>query len=128
MAKTAVTLGQYRAFWAAPDRNYQPVKTSDSHCNWNDVAYAKDDRHPVRCVNVQDAQAYARWFAKRHAAQLRVRIDSIDLPTDLEWEFNARSGRYTEPCLWPDGAGKVEACRDAQTALTSGLLGRPARY
>ena len=115
MAKTEVTLGQYKAFWAAPDRNYQPVKTTDTHCNWDDKEYTKDDRHPVRCVNTLDAQAYARWFAKRYAAQLGARIDSIDLPTELEWEFSARGGRYTQAFLWADDASKAETCRYAKT-------------
>ena len=115
MAKTEVTLGQYRAFWAAPDRNYQPVKTDNTYCNWDDKEWALDDRHPVRCVNTQDAQAYARWFARRHAAQLGLRIDSIGLPTELEWEFSARGGRYTQQYLWADDASKAETCRHAQT-------------
>ena len=115
MAKTEVTLGQYKAFWAAPDRNYQPVKTDNTGCNWDDKAAAKDDRHPVRCVNTQDAQAYARWFAKRHAAQLGLRIDSIGLPTELEWEFSARGGRYTQQYLWADDTSKAETCRHART-------------
>ena len=122
-ARTEVTLGQYKAFWAAPDRNYQPVKTTDTHCNWDDKEYTKDDRHPVRCVNTQDAQAYARWFAKRYASQLGVRIESIGLPTELEWEFSARGGRYTQQYLWADDASKAETCRHAHTNnCTGGVL------
>ena len=115
MAKTEVTLGQWKAFWAAPDRDYAPVKTENTYCNWHDSAYAKDDRHPVRCVNVADAQAYARWFAKRHGAQLGVRVSSVGLPTELEWEYSARGGRNSQQYLWADGADKAESCRYART-------------
>ncbi len=116
IGKTEVTVGQWKAFWNAADRDYQPVKTSDTYCNWNDQDYARDDRHPVRCVNVADAEAYARWFARRYADKLGVRVDSIGLPTDLEWEFSARGGRYTQQYLWDDGATREETCRHAQTA------------
>ena len=114
MGKTEVTLGQWKAFWNAPDRDYRPAKTADTHCNWNDAQYAKDDRHPVRCVNVPDAEAYARWFAKKHGAALGVRIESIGLPSEMEWELAARGGRYAQKFLWEEGASDAEKCRHAQ--------------
>ena len=114
MAKTEVTLGQYWAFMK--DSKYQPVKTDYTYCNWNDAANAKDDRLPVDCVNTQDAQAYARWFTERYGKQLGVRLESIGLPTELEWEFSARGGRNTQAYLWADDASKAETCRHAHTA------------
>ena len=120
MAKTEVTLGQWKAFWNAPDRDYQPTKTDNTHCNWNDGEHAKDDRHPVRCVNVADAQAYARWFARRHGAQLGVSVSSIGLPTELEWEYSARGGRNSQQYLWADGAADAEICRHAHTGKCRG--------
>ena len=113
MGKTEVTLGQYKAFMK--DSKYQPVKTDNTHCNWSDTAYAKDDSHPVRCVNTQDAQAYARWFTARYGNQLGLRLESIGLPTELEWEFSARGGRNTQQYLWADDASKAETCRHAHT-------------
>ena len=118
MGKTELTLGQYKAFMK--DSKYQPVKTDNTHCNWDDAAYAKDDRHPVRCVNTQDAQAYARWFTERYGKQLGVRLESIGLPTELEWEFSARGGRNTQPYLWADDASKAETCRHAHTNNCTG--------
>ena len=114
MGKTEVTLGQYKVFMK--DSNYQPVKTDNTLCNWNDAAYAKDDSHPVRCVNTQDAQAYARWFTAKYGNQLGLRLESIGLPTELEWEFSARGGRNTQAYLWADDASKAETCRHAHTA------------
>ena len=74
----------------------------------------------MRCVNTQDAQAYARWFTKRHGAQLGLRIDNIGLPTELEWEISARGGRYTQQYLWADDASKAETCRHAHTTNCPG--------
>lgn len=120
MGKTEVTVGQWKAFWNAPDRDYRPVKTTDTTCNWNDGDHAKDDRHPVRCVNVPDAEAYARWFSKKHGAALGVRVESIGLPTELEWEFAARGGRYAQKNLWDDNASDAETCKHAQWSKCPG--------
>lgn len=116
MAKTEVTLGRWKAFWNATDRNYNPVKTDSTHCNWNDAQFAKIDSHPVRCVNVADAQAYTRWFAARYQNQLGFKVQSIGLPSELEWEYSARGVRLTQAYLWAENASKAEICRHAQTA------------
>ncbi len=105
MGKTEVTVGQWKAFWNAPDRDYTP---SGESC-WQ--KYAGDDRLPVACVNVLDAEAYVRWMNKKYAKTMGVRFD---LPTEVEWELAARGGRYTQNYLWKDGASKEEKCRHAQ--------------
>lgn len=122
MAKTQVTVGQWKVFWNAPDRDYVPEETKHTRCNWNDRDYADDDRHPVRAVNVADAEAYAHWFAKRYAGQLGVRISSIGLPTELEWEYSARGGRNSQQYLWADDADDAEICRHAQTRKSPGWV------
>ena len=51
-----------------------------------------------------------------------LRIDSIGLPTELEWEFSARGGRYTQQYLWADDASKAETCRHAQSQRCPGYV------
>ena len=123
MANTETTVGQYQAFII--DSGYQPAKTSDTYCNWNDKERVSHDRLPVSCVNVTDAEAYATWFAKKYAGQLAagplvVRVESMGLPSELEFEFAARAGRYTQAYLWADNASDAEICRHAQTVKCPG--------
>ena len=113
MGKTAVTVGQWKAFWTAGDRDYDPVDTAESLWRWSKGDGDKCDRHPMRGVNVADAEAYARWFAKKHGTALGVRIESIGLPTELEWELAARGGRYVQKYQWDEGASVATISKHA---------------
>ena len=53
-------------------------------------------------------------------AQLGLRIESVGLPSELEFEFAARGGRYTQPYLWSDKASDAEQCKHAQIAACDG--------
>jgi formylglycine-generating enzyme required for sulfatase activity len=117
MGKTPVTVGQWKVFWNAPDRDYTPVETEKTCRHWDDKNFADNDRKPVIGVNVLDAEAYVRWFNRRCAAELQAQIGRpvvFDLPTEVEWELAARGGRYTQDYLWADGASGQEKCRHAQ--------------
>ena len=115
MGKTEVTVRQWKAFWNASDRDYQPQQTDTTYCQWQDEAQSDDV--PVVCVSADDAEAYARWFARRHGAELGVAVESIGLPSELEWELSARGGRLTQDYLWDDDA---DACRHAQVSWCGG--------
>lgn len=109
MGKTEVTVRQWKAFWNASDRNYQPKLGRDTDCQWQD--HAKSEDLPVVCVNVADAEAYSRWLARRKIGKLGMAVESVGLPSELEWELAARGGRLSQDYLWDNFD---DACRYAQ--------------
>jgi formylglycine-generating enzyme required for sulfatase activity len=87
IGRREVTVDQYRQCVEA-QRCEAPGTTSG--CNWQ-----VPDRgaHPVNCVGIKDAEAYAAWFAEAQGLPYR-------LPTADEWERAARGGGTTYP--WGD--------------------------
>ena len=75
--RTEVTVADYRRCVAA-GRCGAPadigVPDMDTLCNWNKKGR---DRHPINCVDHEQATAYCAWVGKR-------------LPTEAEWEKSAR--------------------------------------
>lgn len=120
MGRTEVTVAQWRSFWTASDRDYQPAPSHGASCHWSDTELTKDESAPVRCVSATDAEAYARWFAKRFGTRLGVKVQGVGLPTEVEWELSARGGRYTETYLWDEQTSKSDWCRQAQFGKCAG--------
>ena len=86
-----VTRGQFAEF--AADEGYTP----NSSCNWQNPGFAQNNRHPVVCVSLGDAQAYVEWLSKETGQDYRLLSES-------EWEYVARAGTTTQYSI-PNNGG-----------------------
>lgn len=114
VARYFVTVAEYSQFFSATQR----VQTDG--CNvvdagqwqlqarrsWSDPAFAQTARHPVTCVTVADAQAYADWLSSQTGHRYR-------LLHEAEWEYAARAGTTTSR-WW--GEDPATLCRHANGA------------
>jgi len=92
----AVTRGEFAAFVSAT--NHKP----DGGCyvwtatewkeqadrSWRSPGFAQDDRHPVTCVNWNDAKAYTAWLSSKAGKPYR-------LLSEAEREYVTRAGPTT---------------------------------
>lgn len=75
----------------------------DASRAWDNLPWPVTGRHPVTCVNWEDAEAYARWLRSKTGKSYR-------LPSEAEWEYVARAGSQTP---WPWGDNPNDACKFA---------------
>ena len=100
MGRYEVTVGEYRAFASATGGGAGGGCFTLGDGDWRDPGYPQTDRHPVTCVNWEDAQEYVSWLSRRTGATYR-------LPTGAEWERAAAGS--------PDGVGCGDRSRDEGT-------------
>ena len=98
VGRFAVTRGEFAAFVAATGhktgggcyRLSEPKLNADR--NWGSPGFAQHDRHPVVCVNWNDAKAYAAWMSSLTGKNYR-------LLSEVEREYVTRAGS-TGPFWW----------------------------
>lgn len=101
-----VLRGEYAAFVAATGHAGGPCDGDTPGLDWRNPGFPQTDRHPVVCVNLSDAAAYATWLSRRTGRR-------YDLPSEAQWEYAARAGTATAR-FWGDG--RAEACAHANAA------------
>ena len=123
MAKTEVTLAQFRQFMTESNHQQQSMVyqgTTYVGCNyfdgkrygyvqrhsWEDPGFPQNEESPVVCVSWSDATAYAQWLSEKTGRQYRV-------PSTVEFEYALRAGNDTP---WPWGNNPDQACDHANIA------------
>ena len=119
----AVTRGEFAAFVA--DTGYAVdegcwfwtgttwVERADR--SWRAPGFEQDDRHPVTCVDLKSARAYAAWLSEKTGRQYR-------LPSEAEREYATRAGTTT-PFWWGSAISTDRANYDGRTGYAGGPTG-----
>ena len=78
---------------------------------WEDPHFEQGEDHPVVCVSLGDAEAFAAWLtAEERAKGLIGRGDRYHLPTDDEWSAACGLGKYPWGSAWPPPADAGNFC------------------
>ena len=121
VGRFAVTRGEFAAFVAATGynagdgcyRSAEPKLNADR--NWSSPGFAQHDRHPVVCVNWNDAKAYAAWMSSLTGKNYR-------LLSEVEREYVTRAGS-TGPFWWGAAISTNQANYDGNITYAGGVQG-----
>ncbi|MEZ5455974.1 MAG: protein kinase [Lysobacteraceae bacterium] len=81
LSEGEVSVAEFAQFWRATDRarielpscrDRESFFRSSKNRTWQAPGFAQDDSHPVVCVNVQMAQAYADWLSQQTGQAYRL--------------------------------------------------------
>jgi formylglycine-generating enzyme required for sulfatase activity len=123
VGRFAVTRGEFAAFVAATghktDGGCQVFMGTEwklqADASWRSVGFGQTDRHPVVCVNWNDAKAYAEWLSKATGKSYRLLSES-------EREYVARAGTTT-PFWWGSTISTGQANYNGDHVYASGAKG-----
>ena len=102
LGRYEVTLGEYRAFAAATGGGAGGgcQAFDDGDHSWQNPSFPQTDRHPVTCMNLDDARAYVSWLSRTSGIAYR-------LPT---WAELVRAADGSRPGCYSDRTGRDGTC------------------
>jgi formylglycine-generating enzyme required for sulfatase activity len=125
VGRFAVTRGEFAAFVATTGYKTDADAGCNIHTgsewkqqadrNWRSPGFSQTDRHPVVCVNWNDAKAYVAWLSKTTYKTYR-------LLSETEREFVTRAGTTT-PFWWGSTISTSQANYDGNNTYASGSKG-----
>ena len=123
VGRFAVTRDEFAAFVAATGHKTEggcyrfngSESRREGDRSWRSPGFTQTDRHPVVCVNWNDAQAYVAWVSSTTGRSYR-------LLSETEREYVARAGSTT-PFWWGTTISTEQANYDGRIAYAGGAKG-----
>ncbi len=109
VAATGYRLDQGCYFWTGTTWEERADRS------WQSPGSVQDDRHPVTCVDLKAAKAYAAWLSARTGKTYR-------LPSETEREYVARAGTVT-PFWWGSSISTGQASYNGTFTYGAGPTG-----